>query len=321
MALPLNITINVSGDAIAKNYKYSPSMSIFDNSGLSSQPNEGNKSKDNKLNTIPTQLYIPYAFRLTRADIVKGGEFNDPKKVTDKDLICALGSQASAIRMLDYAEARTGKSSISLDDSQSSGTLKDNVDIITQLIFKNGKNLKLQNETYTIYANKIDSWKVIPKTLREKEKVNVVINISVARGKSIGFLRRQRLSCPEKRVELRESVKAVFGKDLMGEPARKPLKVVPRRLFQASSNSTSRSRGTSNRSRRRMSDAELRRLYQYNYPYRYQAERRPRGRVSPSYSSSSSQTISPVRRGGMTRKRKMTSVKTLKNRKKKYEVW
>lgn len=313
MALPLSITINVSGDAIAKDYKYLPSMSVFNSSGVSSKTAlEENKSKDDNLNKVPTQLFVPYAFRLTRADIVKGGEFVDPKKSTDADLIRALGNQASAIRMLDYAEARTGKSSINLNDAMSSGTLKDNVELITQLIFKNGKNIKLQNEVYTIYSNQMDSWKVIPKTSREKEKVSVVISISVARGKHIGFLRRQRLSCPGRRANLRESVKSVFGKDLIGEPAKKPLKVVPRRLFQASSSS---SRNT--RSRRRLTDDELRRLYRYNYPYRNPYERTPRVRRSPS-STSSSQTTPPVTRGGNTRKRKMASVKTLKNRKKNY---
>ena len=58
--------------------------------------------------------------RITRGDILKAGEFVDPKKVTNKDLLRALGSESSAVRALDYAEARSGDKGVTLDESSKS---------------------------------------------------------------------------------------------------------------------------------------------------------------------------------------------------------
>lgn len=322
MALPLSITLNITGEASAKDYRYAPSMSIFDSPNAvttDADKKEGNKSKDDVINKVPSQLFVPFAIRITRADIVKGGEFVDPKKVTDVDLIRALGSEASAVRVLDYAEARTGKKGIDLDESLSSGVLKDNVDTVVQLVFKDGRQLKLQSEVYTIYTSKLVSWKLNQKTARTGASVSVVVDVSVVRGKQISRMKRQRLLCPGRREALRESIKKIFKKDLLGDPAKKPLKVVPRRLIQSRSRTQSSSRPS-----RYLSNEDLRRL-RLLYPYDPRYARPTRRSSSSSRSalpSSSSRTPSssttPSRGGGRTRKNKHAAQRKSRRKQKSY---
>ena len=292
MALPLSITLNISGEAIAKDYRYAPSMSVFDGGG-SAATLASEKDADKAKPTQPlSQLFVPYAIKITRADIVKGGEFIDPKKVTDKDLVRALSNQASVVRMLDYAEARSGTKGVGLDESASSGVLKANVDTVAQLLFKDGKQLKLQGEVYTIYSNKMVSWKLEKPTTRDKGKVFVVMELSVVKGAHIGIIKKQRLLCPSRRANLRESIKAVTGKDLMGEPAKKPLKTVPRRLIQSPLTRSRSSRSSSSSSRRsadRYANERLMRLLRGDYS---------RGSSGDRYSRS------PIRRVGGRRTRK-----------------
>ena len=288
MALPLSITLNVTGEANAKEYRYSPSMSIF---GITSQnTSQGNeKDKDDTKTEVPRQLFVPYAVRISRADILKAGEFVDPKKVTSKDLLRAVGSESSAVRALDYAEARSGDKGVTLDASSKSGLLKDNINTVLQLAFKDGNKIQLQSEVYTIYSNKLVSWKVNPKTSYNRESVSVVFDISVVRGTQIGTLKKQRLKCPGRREALRQSVKDVFKKDLLGEPSKKPSKVVSRRLIQPKRSSSRGSRYLSNEDRRR-----LRMLYPYDPKY------------APSYNRSGRSQTSSSSRGGAHKKCKRT---------------
>jgi hypothetical protein len=326
MALPLSITLNITGEASAKDYRYAPSMSIFDSpSAVATDADKkyGNKSKDDVINKVPSQLFVPFAIRITRADIVKGGEFVDPKKVTDVDLIRALGSEASAVRVLDYAEARTGKKGTDLNESLSSGVLKDNVDTVMQLVFKDGRQLKLQSDVYTIYTSKLVSWKLNQKTARTGASVSVVVDVSVVRGKQISRMKKQRLLCPGRREALRESIKKVFKKDLLGDPAKKPLKVVPRRLIQ----SRSRTQSSSSRPSRYLSNEDLRRL-RLLYPYdpRYarptrrssSSSRSASPSSSPSSRTPSSSTTTPSRGGGRTRRHKHAARRKSRRNRKSY---
>ena len=298
MALPLSITLNVTGEASAKEYRYSPSMSIFgtlvqNNNQDNAQGNDDAKAK------VPRQLFVPYAVRITRGDILKAGEFVDPKKVTNKDLLRALGSESSAVRALDYAEARSGDKGVALDESAKSGLLQQNINTVLQLAFKDDSKIQLQSEVYTIYSNKLLSWKLNPKTSYNRANVSVVVDISVVRGTQIGTLKKQRLKCPGRREALRESVKDVFKRDLLGAPSKKPSKVVSRRLIQPRRSSSSSSRGSrylSNEDRRR-----LRMLYPYDPRYAPSYDRRRR---SQSQSQSRSQTSSS--RGGARNKKNRT---------------
>lgn len=276
MALPLSITINVNGEATAKNYQYTPSMSLFDIGVISGSIDDKNKKenyKSEEKSNYGSQLFVPYSFPLVRSDIIKGGEFIDVTKVNDKDLIRALTKQTSVIRMLDYAEARVGQKPLDISASISSGTLENNVKLITQLIFKNGKNLKLQGDIYTVYNNNMVSWKLVPKTAYTKEYVSAIINISVSRGLKIGFIKRQKLSCPANRQNLRESIKTVFGVDLLGEPSRTlPMGIIPKRLLQPVTKSSLYSKYNTRRLRDRYRSAypyNYRNRYPYNYPYNY----------------------------------------------------
>ena len=300
MALPLSITLNVTGEASAKEYRYSPSMSIFgtlvqNNNQDNAQGNDDAKAK------VPRQLFVPYAVRITRGDILKAGEFVDPKKVTNKDLLRALGSESSAVRALDYAEARSGDKGVALDESAKSGLLQQNINTVLQLAFKDDSKIQLQSEVYTIYSNKLLSWKLNPKTSYNRANVSVVVDISVVRGTQIGTLKKQRLKCPGRREALRESVKDVFKRDLLGAPSKKPSKVVSRRLIQPRRSSSSSSRGSrylSNEDRRR-----LRMLYPYDPRYAPSYDRRRR---SQSQSQSRSQSSTSSSRGGARNKRNRT---------------
>ena len=299
MALPLSITLNVTGEASAKEYRYSPSMSIFgslvqNNNQDNAQGNDDAKAK------VPRQLFVPYAVRITRGDILKAGEFVDPKKVTNKDLLRALGSESSAVRALDYAEARSGDKGVTLDESSKSGVLQQNINTVLQLAFKDDSKIQFQSEVYTIYSNKLLSWKLNPKTSYNRANVSVVVDISVVRGTQIGTLKKQRLKCPGRREALRESVKDVFKRDLLGAPSKKPSKVVSRRLIQPrrSSSSSRGSRYLSNEDRRR-----LRMLYPYDPRYAPSYDRRRR---SQSQSQSRSQSSTSSSRGGARNKRNRT---------------
>ena len=296
MALPLSITLNVAGEASAKEYRYSPSMSIFGT--LAQNNNQDNaQGKDDTKTKVPRQLFVPYAVRITRADILKAGEFVDPKNVTSKDLLRALGSESSAVRALDYAEARSGDKGVTLEASSKSGLLQDNINTVLQLAFKDDSKIQLQSEVYTIYSNKLVSWKLNPKTSYSRASVSAVVNVSLVRGTQIGTLKKQRLKCPGRREALRESVKDVFKKDLLGEPSKKPSKVVSRRLIQprSSSSSSRGSRYLSNEDRRR-----LRMLYPYDPRYAPSYGRSGRSRTRSQTSSTSSS------RGGMRKKWKGT---------------
>jgi hypothetical protein len=306
MALPLSITLSVTGEASAKEYRYSPDMSIFgSNSQSTSQENE--QGKDDAKAKEPRQLFVPYAVRITRADILKAGEFVDPKKVTSKDLLRALGSESSAVRALDYAEARSGDKGVELDESSKSGLLQENINTVLQLAFKDDSKIQLQSEVYTIYSNKLVSWKLNPKTPYGSASISAVVNISLVRGTQIGTLKKQRLKCPGRREALRESVKEVFKKDFLGAPSNKPSKVVSRRLIQPRSSSSSSSGGSrylSNEDRRRLSM-----LYPYDPRYAPSYSRNGRSRTR-------SQSLSPSStRGGMRKKRNRT--RKNKNRKRK----
>jgi len=271
MALPLSITLNVTGEASAKEYQYSPSMSIFGSSIQSSSQNKA-ESKDAVETKVPNQLFIPYAVRITRADVVKAGEFTDPKNVTSKDLLRVLGSESSAIRVLDYAEARSGDKGVSLDESSKSGILKENINTVLQLALKDDSKIQLQSEVYTIYSNKLVSWKLNPKSSYTSASISAVMDISVVKGTQIGTLKKQRLKCPGRREALRESIKSIFKKDLLGDPSKKPSKVVSRRLLQSrkrSSLSSTGSRYLSNEDRRR-----LRMMYPYDPRYASSYSRR-----------------------------------------------
>ena len=266
MAVPLSITLNITGEALAKEYRYTPSMSILSNEqsgeGKRENKDDGNDNDKRKASSVPTQLFVPYALRISRQDLIKAGEFVDPKKVTAGDLVRLLGSKESVIRAIDYAQARTGtggNADMTVTASASSGVLLGNVETIMEILFKNGSNLKLSGEVYTVYSNKMETWRLVPRTRREGERVTSLMAISVAKGKSIGFVKRQKLACPRRRNALRESIKQLTGKDLMGEPVKKPLKTVPRRLV---SPATSRSYSSSSRDRRRsgLSEADARRL-------------------------------------------------------------
>lgn len=301
MALPLSITLNVTGEASAKEYRYSPSMSIF--GAFAQNNNQDNaQGKDDAKTKVPRQLFVPYAVRITRGDILKAGEFVDPKKVTNKDLLRALGSESSAVRALDYAEARSGDKGVTLDESSKSGLLQQNLNTVLQLAFKDDSKIQLQSEVYTIYSNKLVSWKLNPKTSYNRASVSAVVSISVVRGTQIGTLKKQRLKCPGRREALRESVKEVFKKDLLGAPSKKPSKVVSRRLIQPRRSSSSSSRGSrylSNEDRRR-----LRMLYPYDPRYAPSYDRRRRSQ-SQSRSQSRSQSSSSSR-GGAHNKRNRT---------------
>jgi hypothetical protein len=296
MALPLSITLNVAGEASSKEYRYAPSMSIFGNAGQNTTQDNA-QDKDNTKTKVPQQLFVPYAVRITRADILKAGEFVDPKKVTNKDLLRALGSESSAVRALDYAEARSGDKGVALEVSSKSGLLQENINTVLQLAFKDDSKIQLQSEVYTIYSNKLVSWKLLPKTSYSHASISAVVDVSVVRGTQIGTIKKQRLKCPGRREALRESVKDVFKKDLLGTPSKKPSKVVSRRLIQPRRSSSSSSRGSrylSNEDRRR-----LRMLYPYDPRY------------APSYgrigqSQTRSQSSSSSLRGGMRRRRKGT---------------
>jgi hypothetical protein len=305
MALPLSITLNVTGEAIAKEYRYSPSMSIF---GSTSQNNnqDNAQGKDDTKKKVPRQLFVPYAVRITRADILKAGEFVDPKKVTNKDLLRVLGVESNAVRTLDYAEARTGDKAVALDASSKSGLLQENIKTVLQLAFKDDSQIQLQSEVYTIYSNKLVSWKLNPKTSYNGASISAVVSISVVRGTQIGTLKKQRLKCPGRREALRESVKEVFKKDLLGAPSKKPSKVVSRRLFQPRRSSSRGSRYLSNEDRRR-----LRMLYPYDPRYAPSYDRRRR-----SQSRSRSSASSPMR-GGMHMKKGTRKTKNNKNNKRK----
>lgn len=300
MSLPLSITLNVTGEASAKEYRYSPSMSIFGT--LVQNNNQDNaQERDNAKTKIPRQLFVPYAVRITRDDILKAGEFVDPKKVTNKDLLRALGSESSAVRALDYAEARSGDKGVTLDESSKSGLLQQNINTVLQLAFKDDSNIQLQSEVYTIYSNKLVSWKLNPKTSYNRASISAVVSISVVRGTQIGTLKKQRLKCPGRREALRESVKDVFKKDLLGAPSKKPSKVVSRRLIQPRRSSSSSSRGSrylSNEDRRR-----LRMLYPYDPRYAPSYDRR----YAPSYDRRRrSQSSTSSSRGGARNKRNRT---------------
>ena len=299
MALPLSITLNVTGEASAKEYRYSPSMSIF--GSLVQNNNQDNaQGNDDAKTKVPRQLFVPYAVRITRGDILKAGEFVDPKKVTNKDLLRALGSESSAVRALDYAEARSGDKGVTLDESSKSGVLQQNINTVLQLAFKDDSKIQFQSEVYTIYSNKLLSWKLNPKTSYNRANVSVVVDISVVRGTQIGTLKKQRLKCPGRREALRESVKDVFKRDLLGAPSKKPSKVVSRRLIQPrrSSSSSRGSRYLSNEDRRR-----LRMLYPYDPRYAPSYDRRRR---SQSQSQSRSQSSTSSSRGGARNKRNRT---------------
>ena len=149
MALPLSITLNVAGEASAKEYRYSPSMSIFGTLVQNNNQDDA-QEKDDAKTKVPRQLFVPYAVRITRGDILKAGEFVDPKKVTNKDLLRALGSESSAVRALDYAEARSGDKGVTLDESAKSGLLQQNINTVLQLAFKDDSKIQLQSEVYTI---------------------------------------------------------------------------------------------------------------------------------------------------------------------------
>lgn len=288
MALPLSITLNIKGDAIANDYKYTPSMTLFDTSG-----------------TIPKELFIPYGARLSKNDILKGGEFADPKNVTDKDLIRLLGNDGTVIRILDYAEARTGDKLVNLNTSKTSGILDDNVKLIIELIFKNGKKMQLQNEIYTIYSHKLKSWKIVSKSSRGKEIIDVFIDVTIIRGKSVGFIQGQRLSCSDKRDAIRESIKDVFGKDLFGDPKKKPVKVAPKRLVrpQISRNVPNRRSSLSNS----QIDQEMRgRLNQLLAPYPNRPRVRRGGRK---HNTRTSKTTCRKTRKQKTRKQKLENKK------------
>ncbi len=292
MALPLSITLNVTGEASAKEYRYSPSMSIFGTLVQNNNQDDA-QEKDNAKTKVPRQLFVPYAVRITRGDILKAGEFVDPKKVTNKDLLRALGSESSAVRALDYAEARSGDKGVTLDESAKSGLLQQNINTVLQLAFKDDSKIQLQSEIYTIYSNKLLSWKLNPKSSYNRANVSVVVEISVVRGTQIGSLKKQRLKCPGRREALRESVKDVFKRDLLGAPSKKPSKVVSRRLIQPRRSSSSSSRGSrylSNEDRRR-----LRMLYPYDPRYAPSYDRRRRSQSSTSSS-----------RGGARNKRNRT---------------
>ena len=300
MALPLSITLNVTGEASAKEYRYSPSMSIFGTLVQNNNQDDA-QEKDDAKTKVPRQLFVPYAVRITRGDILKAGEFVDPKKVTNKDLLRALGSESSAVRALDYAEARSGDKGVTLDESAKSGLLQQNINTVLQLAFKDDSKIQLQSEVYTIYSNKLLSWKLNPKSSYNRANVSVVVDISVVRGTQIGTLKKQRLKCPGRREALRESVKDVFKRDLLGAPSKKPSKVVSRRLIQPrrSSSSSRGSRYLSNEDRRR-----LRMLYPYDPRYAPSYDRRRR-----SQSQSRSQTSSSSRGGARNKKNR-----TRKNR-------
>lgn len=279
MALPLSITLNVAGEASAKEYRYSPGMSIF---GSKTQ------DKDNGKTNIPRQLFVPYSVRITRADVVKAGEFSDPKNVTSPDLLRVLGSEPNAVRVLDYAESRSGDQGVGLDVSSKSGLLKENINTVVQLAFKDGSKIELQSEVYTIYSSKLVSWKLNPKSSYTNASISAVVDISVVRGTQIGTLKRQRLKCPGRREALRESIKEVFKKDLLGTPPKRPSNVVSRRLLQAMRppSSSRGSRYLSNEDRRR-----LRLLYPND----------------PRYAPTSRRTVSRAsRRGGKPRKPRKT---------------
>ena len=300
MALPLSITLNVTGEASAKEYRYSPSMSIFGTLVQNNNQDDA-QEKDDAKTKVPRQLFVPYAVRITRGDILKAGEFVDPKKVTNKDLLRALGSESSAVRALDYAEARSGDKGVTLDESAKSGLLQQNINTVLQLAFKDDSKIQFQSEVYTIYSNKLLSWKLNPKSSYNRANVSVVVDISVVRGTQIGTLKKQRLKCPGRREALRESVKDVFKRDLLGAPSKKPSKVVSRRLIQPrrSSSSSRGSRYLSNEDRRR-----LRMLYPYDPRYAPSYDRRRR-----SQSQSRSQTSSSSRGGARNKKNR-----TRKNR-------
>lgn len=210
MAAPLSITMNIDGEALATDYRYSPNMTPSI-SGVN-------------------ELYILPTIRLTRNDLVKGGEYSTASKVTDNDLIRLLGKPQSLIRAMDYAEARGETAVKTLAEAKQEKIIDDNLQLVFNLLFKKGKNIILDGRTYTIYASNLD----LPWT--EKKRVGFIlptihmkVSISVTLGERLGVLKQTRLSCSGNRKALRESVKKVFGSDLMGDPERS--KTVVRRLI------------------------------------------------------------------------------------------
>ena len=155
MALPFSITLNVTGEASAKEYRYSPSMSIFGTLVQNNNQDDA-QEKDDAKTKVPRQLFVPYAVRITRGDILKAGEFVDPKKVTNKDLLRALGSESSAVRALDYAEARSGDKGVTLDESAKSGlfsrTLTPYCSWLSKMTARFNFNPKYTRSTLTNYC-------------------------------------------------------------------------------------------------------------------------------------------------------------------------
>ena len=204
MATVLNILMNITGEAIAENYKYEPNMTVS--------------------NIKSNQLYIPYAIRLTNEDLKKADNF-DTQFPSNVNLISIFTDPKTLYRAIDYASTGSEKQVKTLQDSEKEGILQSNIELLTtELIFKRKNNIKLVGDIYTIYESSIKSIKINKATTRQVESVTVIVDLGIYQGE----IKRQKLTCIRKRQKLRNSFREVFGIDLLGEPKKRD--VVPKRL-------------------------------------------------------------------------------------------
>lgn len=214
MATLLNIFMNVNGEAIAEDYKFKYT------------PNMTNTSISNK------NLFIVYGVELDKEDIIDFGTktnlFDNRFPPDEQILKLFTKSDETLFNMINFIKTRlsdeSDKIAKTLSESKEKGILKNNVELLLNLILKRKQNIHLKNEVYTISESNINDTKdlkVNEKTATQVESVSVKVDIDVYKGE----VNRQKISCISKRQRLRKSFKNVFNTDFLGKP--KKSNVIP----------------------------------------------------------------------------------------------
>lgn len=228
MTTILSIIMNLTGEVISTNYPYSIIMS-----GISE--------------TTTKQINIPVLIKINKQDLLKAGNL---KNGNNKDIIRILASPTNVERATDFARSRGETEYANQTEAFNKNVIRNNIELVTSIIFKKGASLNLQNNIYSVYQSTIKEIK--PKsTFNSQLRVNqrsyqAIIDLFMIKGQNISMIKHQRLSCVSKREKLRESLKDVLGYDIGPEQNKK---VVPNRIFPPIQATTQR------------------RSYPYPYPY------------------------------------------------------
>ena len=225
MTTVLNIFLNVNGEAIAEDYKFKY------------KPNMSNQKLGDK------QLYMVYGVKFDKEDLIEFGNYknlfdtNNPK---DEELIKIFVDYGLVQELYNfikvnirpkkskkYGETNKKKIIDTLLEAKNEGFVENNIEVFTDLILRNKKNIKLEGQLYTIADSKNVENKIIEKTLSQIELIKTHMDITVYRGE----IEKQKIKCIARRQKIRNLVKEIFNDyDLLGEP--KKSKTIPVMLIK-----------------------------------------------------------------------------------------